>query len=189
MYLNEILAKTDMTIYKLAKNSGVPYTTVHDIHCGKTRIEKCSGETLYKLAKTLGITIERLIEDSMECRPGFEWYKSQICHLVKSMGDLDFIIDTLESDKITGLWNKKWYAECIYLLGMLDYLSRENDLPFCDRYDHLRSIKFQKVIYPAGILAMSAVFDSDELKQECLKEAIPEFLRHNIVESEVRNVV
>ena len=189
MHLNEILVKNDVTIYKLAKISGVPYTTIYDISCGKTRIEKCSGETLYKLAKALGVPMEALVEDVMEYRPGFEWYKSQTCHLVKSMGELDFIINMLKNDKITELWNKKWYAECLYLLGMVDYLSRENDLPLCDRYDNMRSVKLPKVIYPADILAMSAVFDSDEPKLESLKEAIPEFLRHNIVESEVRNVV
>jgi hypothetical protein len=105
------------------------------------------------------------------------------------MGDLDFIIYTLGNDRITGLWKKRWYAECLYLLGMVDYLSRENDLPICDKYGDMRRAKLQKTIYPAGILAMCAVFGSEKPKQESLKAAIPEFLRHNIVESEVRNVV
>jgi transcriptional regulator with XRE-family HTH domain len=189
MRLNEILAETGATIYRLAKNSGVPYTTVREICSGKTGIEKCSGETLYKLAKALGITMETLVADAIEYRPSFEWHKSQVCHLVKSMGDLDFIINTLENDRITGLWNKKWYAECLYLLGMIDYLSRENSLPLCDKYGDMRRAKLQKTIYPAGILAMCAAFGSDEPKRESLRNAIPEFLRHNIVESEVRNVV
>ncbi|MDR2665267.1 MAG: helix-turn-helix transcriptional regulator [Oscillospiraceae bacterium] len=101
--LNEILTKTNTTIYKLAKNSGIPYTTVRDICSGNTKIEKCSGETLYKLAKTLDVPIEMLLDDAMEYRPGFEWYKSQVCHLVKSMGDLDFLINALESGKIRKL--------------------------------------------------------------------------------------
>ena len=189
MRLTDILAEKDITMYKLAKKSGVPYTTVRDICSGKTVIEKCSGETLFKLSKALDTSIERIIEDAVEDRPGFEWYKSQTCHLVKEMGDINFIIDTLENDKVTKLWNKRWYAECLYLLGMLDYLSRENDLPLCDKYSDMRRAKLKKIIYPAGILAMCAFSKSEKNKQECLKEAIPEFLWHNIVESEVRNVV
>jgi len=189
MLIHEILAEKNMTMYKLAKKSGVPYTTVRDIYCGKTGIEKCSGETLYKLSKALDVTIETLLAEALESRPGFEWYKSQICHLVKSMGDIAFILDTLKRDQITKLWDKGWYAECLYLLGMVDYLSRENNLPVCNKYDHMRCAKSQKTIYPAGILAMCAVMGNEEAKQESLKNAIPEFLRHNIVESEIRNVV
>lgn len=189
MHLKKILTEKNITMYRLAKSSSVPYSTVRDICSGKTGIEKCSGETLYKLAKVLGMTIEKLLADVVEYRPGFEWFKSQTCHLVKSMGDLDFIIDTLENDRITVLWNKGWYAESLYRLGMVDYLSRENGLPLCNQYDDMRRAKLQKTIYPAGILAMCASFGSDAPKQDSLKVAIPEFLRHNIVESEVRNVV
>lgn len=53
----------------------------------------------------------------------------------------------------------------------------------------MRSAKLQNVIYPAGVLAMCASFASNEPMVESLKEAIPEFLRHNIIEAEVRNVV
>ena len=189
MRLNEILSEKTMSMYRLSKNSGVPYTTVREICNGKTGIEKCSGETLYKLAKALDVPMETLVEDALEYRPGFEWHKSQICHLVKSMGDLGFIIDTLEKDRITEFWNKSWFAESLYLLGMVDYLSRENGLPLCGKYAEMRRAKLQKTIYPAGILALSVVFGNDAAKAESLNAAIPEFLRHNIVESEVRNVV
>ena len=80
------------------------------------------------------------------------------------------------------------YAESLYLLAMTDYLSRENEFPLCSEYDDIRCAKLKKTLFPAGILAMCAAFKSDEPKQESLHEAIPEFLRHNIVEAEVRNV-
>jgi transcriptional regulator with XRE-family HTH domain len=72
MRLPELLTESDTSIYRLAKNSGVPYTTVREIYSGKTEIEKCSGETLYKLAKALDVPIETLLEDAMEHRPGFK---------------------------------------------------------------------------------------------------------------------
>lgn len=68
MSINEILAENGMTKYKLAKLSGVPHATLNDICSGKTRIEKCSSETLYKLAKTLCVSMETLMESAMEER-------------------------------------------------------------------------------------------------------------------------
>jgi len=69
MTINEILAENGMTKYRLAKLSGVPHATLNDICNGKTRIEKCSGETLYKLAKVLGVSMETLIESATTCQP------------------------------------------------------------------------------------------------------------------------
>jgi len=188
MVINTLLSQRGMTKYRLAKTSGVPQTTVIDICSGKAKIENCSGETIYKLAKTLGVSMETLVADGVEYRPSFETFKSNVCHAVKDMGDIDFLISTLESSRIRELYERGWYVESLYLLAMADYLSRENDFPLCAEYDDIRRAKLQKTIFPAGILAMCAAWGSDEPKSESLREAIPEFLRHNIVEAEVRNV-
>jgi len=45
------------------------------------------------------------------------------------------------------------------------------------------------MIYPTGVLAICAVTKSDLAKRQAEEEAIPEFMRFNIVESEVRNVI
>ena len=85
----------------------------------------------------------------LECQMSFETYKSTVCHQVKDMGDIDFIIEALESDKIRKLYNKKWYPESLYLLAMVDYLSRENDLPVCAEYNDIRAARLSEPIYPA----------------------------------------
>ena len=188
MNINELLEQKNMSKYRLAKTSGVPQTTIIDICSGKAKIEKCSADTIYKIAKALDVSMETLIESAMEYRAEFELYKSNICHLVKDMGDMDFIIETLESNKIRKLYQKRWYPESLYLLAMVDYISRENDLPACSEYDDIRSSRLKETIYPASILTMCAAFNSNEPKTNSLNEAIPEFMRFNIVESEVRNV-
>ena len=188
MDINTLLAQKGITKYKLAKSSGVPQTTVTDICSGKARIGNCSSVTVYKLAQTLGVPMEQLIASELEYRPSFETFKSNICHSVKDKGDFDFLIDTLESGKVRELYEKQWYAESLYLLAMVDYLSRENGLPLCAEYNDIRGTKLTRTIYPAGILGLCAAYKSDEPKSESLREAIPEFLRHNIVEAEVRNV-
>lgn len=193
MYLNDIMREKNISQYRLSKESGVAQATISDICSGKAKIEKCSADTLYRISKVLNVSMESLIEQEMEQkskthRTSFEVFKSNVCHFVKDKGDIDFIIDTLTSDEIRILYKRKWYAECFYLLAMVDYLSRENDVPLCTKYNDIRSQKMKDVIYPASIILMDETMKTDKHKQESLTHAIPEFLRFNIVESEVRNV-
>jgi hypothetical protein len=72
---------------------------------------------------------------------------------------------------------------------MLDYISRENNVPLDREYDDFRRCRLEKPVYPAGLLAVSAAAGNDEALKEAEKTAIPEFMRFNIVENEVRNVI
>lgn len=195
MGINEILSQRGITKYKLAKTSGVPHTTINDICSGKTRIEKCSAETLYNISKVLGLSMESLYETGMkggtemERRSTFDIFKSNVCHQVKDMGDLDFIIDTLESNRIRKYFDKKWYPESLYLLAMLDYLSRENDLPLSREYNDIRAHKLAEPLFPLSVIVADAATKNRKWKVESVRDAIPEFLSFNIVESEVRNVI
>lgn len=65
MSINEILSNIGMTKYRLAKLSGIPHATLSELCSGKTSIEKCSGETLYKIAKALNVSMESLLDDRM----------------------------------------------------------------------------------------------------------------------------
>lgn len=189
MTINELMAEKHITKYRLSKNSGVPYTTINDICNGKAQLEKCSAETIYKIAKELDISMEYLLEPYIAHRYNFDLYKSNVCHHVKDLGDTDFIIETLEKDDIRKYYRKKWYLESFYLLAMLDYISRVNDVPLCTGYDDLRKCKLREPVYPSSILTAAAVSKDQSIKTQACQEAIPEFMRFNIVESEVRNVV
>ena len=189
MLIREIMEERKITVYRLAKLSGVPISTVNDIYHGKAQIEKCTAETVYKLAKSLDISMDVLMESCLEKRIDFELFKSNVCHQVKELGDVPFIIQVLESNDIRAYHRRKWYAESLYLLAMLDYISRENNVPYCKDYDDLRKCKLAEPIYPESIRAAYQVSKNEDIKQQAYKEAIPEFIRFNIVESEVRNVV
>lgn len=107
---------------------------------------------------------------------------------MKDKGDLDFIIETLEADEIRKLYQRQWYREALYLLAMVDYLSRINGLPICTNYNDIRKQKLEQPLFSAGVMVSSAATSDDNVKQEDIANAIPEFMRFNIVESEVRNV-
>lgn len=188
MQINEILKNKNITIYRLSKNSTVPYTTLNDICSGKTNLAKCSAETVYRIAKALNMSMEELLSSCMEKRPSFELFKSNVCHRLKELGDVNFVIELLENDDISMYYNKRWYPESFYLLGMLDYISRINDIPICGKYDALRKQKLKSVIYPSSIISLASAMKSELPKEQARAKAIPEFIRFNIVENEVRNV-
>ena len=190
MLINDEMERQRISKYRLSKESGVPQTTVNDICSGKTDLDKCEAGTLYKLAKVLGVSMEHILDSvQKEHRSPFETFKSNVCHHVKDKGDIGFMIDLLETDEIRKLYERQWYPEALYLLGMLDYLSRVNNIPLCKNYDDIRERKLSKPVYPTGVLITSAVMKSDKACRRAEQEAIPEFRRFNIIESEVRNVV
>lgn len=189
MYFIELLEQKHITKYRLSKMSGVPQSTIADICSGKSNLAKCSAETVYMLSKALDVSMESLFELSTENEwlYSFDVYKSTVCHEVKNLGDLQFIINTLKENKIRDLYNKRWYPEALYLLAMIDYLSRENGLPVCTNYDDIRACKLKKPVFPNSVIALSLVDGSALSRAE--KNSIPEFKRFNIIEADVRNVV
>ncbi len=65
MNIIELLESRKMSKYRLSRLSGIPYTTINDICSGKASIEKCSAETIYKIAKVFGVSMEELVEDAI----------------------------------------------------------------------------------------------------------------------------
>jgi len=124
-----------------------------------------------------------------EKRSSFEAFKSNICHRVKDIGDRRFIAETLKEGLIIQYFNKNWFAESLYLLAMVDYLSRINDIPLCTNYEKLRKCKLDSVVYPTSILLDSRMNNDRSILEKSIHDSIPEFMRFNIVESEIRNVV
>ena len=72
---------------------------------------------------------------------------------------------------------------------MLDYISRENNIAIYTQYDNMRNLKLKTPLFPASVLVATKIAKNDELKHRSIRESIPEFIRFNIVESEVRNVI
>lgn len=54
-------------------------------------------------------------------------FKSSVWHRVKVLGDINFIIEILESRDIRTYYKRRWVPEALFLLAMLDYISREKD--------------------------------------------------------------
>ena len=87
------------------------------------------------------------------------------------------------------MFDDKKYPESLYLLAMVDYLSIENHIPLYKNYNDIRSGRLKNTLYPSSIIAKAVFMKDDSIKEKAKKESIPEFIRFNIVEAEVRNIV
>lgn len=65
MFLNKILNSKQITRKQLSELSNIPYSTINDICDGKIDFNKCDVETVYKIAKSLNVSMELLVENSI----------------------------------------------------------------------------------------------------------------------------
>lgn len=65
MMINDLLNEKNMSMYQLAKNAGVAYSTVNKICNEELKLEKCHAETVYKIAGALGVSMDDLVQDAI----------------------------------------------------------------------------------------------------------------------------
>lgn len=187
MNVKEILKSQNKSMYWLAKQTGLAYSTINDICNEKVDILDCSVRNARKICDALDVNLEDFEDDDLN--DDFELFKSEICHDLKRKGDIRFLLDVLKSDQINDFYKKKKYKECYYLLAMVDYISRVNNVPLVTNFNYLRKYKLDDVIYPRSIIMAAEITHNEKLKTDAFNNSIPEFKRFNIVENEVRNVV
>lgn len=61
MNVNVLIKKQNISKYRLAKLTKVPYSTINDICNGVTSLEKCNAKTVYALATFFGVSMEELM--------------------------------------------------------------------------------------------------------------------------------
>lgn len=61
--LKTLLAKRNISLYTLAKETGVPYTTLSDIKNNKVMVDNISTGTLRRIASGLTMTMDELYEE------------------------------------------------------------------------------------------------------------------------------
>lgn len=188
MNINYLINEKNISKYRLAKDTNIPYSTISDICNGKTTLENCNAKTVYELSKYFHYSMEELLYKDIDIRYDFEAFKSNVRHELKEKGYKQFVVYVLKEDRITEYYNKKWYPEALYMLAMLDYVSRINNIPLCTKYNKLRTAKLDDTIYPASVIAEAEVLKDNSVFAKSLKNSIPEFTRFNIVESEVFDV-
>ena len=139
MIIEDLLAKRDMTKYRLAVQAGIPHATMNDICSGKTKLEKCSAETVYKLAKALGVSMELLTEGGIlqaERERSFEY------------GLPDYLQHDLDAYK-DGLKSHSGLMDCLWgeLYGSINMAEISDGIITSEHANYLR----KKYLYGARI--------------------------------------
>lgn len=121
----------------------------------------------------------------------FELFKSNVCHAVKTLGELKFIETYIAENRVEKYYEEYNFLCAFYMLAMLDYLSKKNNISPFAPYDYLRELKLHEPVYPlsAEILIMSMPNKKEEIEKYYIENAIAEFLRHNIVEGDIESVM
>lgn len=189
--MNILKLQQDQNIKKseISRVTGIPYSTICDIFSGKARLLNCSADTIFRLSQFFNLSMEDLLAPFLHERPSFENYKSALLHKLKELGDLAFIEYVLSEGLVNTYYNRDWNVECLYLLSLVDYLSRINGLPLIREYDELRKLKIDNIIYPQDTMLLYKLSHDERILQNAKYASIKEFLDHNIVETDVRNVI
>ena len=89
MRLKDFIAEHDMNTSSLAKESGLPYSTVSELVNGKKELGRCSAETVYRLAKALDTTVEGLLvsEGGSDFTDRYSLTRDQNLFLAKRLWD------------------------------------------------------------------------------------------------------
>lgn len=130
MIIEELIIKRKMTKYRLAVQAGIPHATLSDICSGKTRIEKCSAETVYKLAKVLNVSMELLTEDGIHQTEREKAYE---------YGLPEYLQHDLDAYK-EGLKNKSTLLDCLWgeLYGSINLAQINDGVITPEHADYLR---------------------------------------------------
>lgn len=130
MIIEDLLVRRDMTKYRLAVQAGIPHATLSDICSGKTRIEKCSAETVYKLAKALQVPMELLTEDGI---------RQAMLEQSYEYGLPDYLQHDLDAYK-EGLKKRSTLLDCLWgeLYGSINMAQISDSVITAEHADYLR---------------------------------------------------
>lgn len=139
MIIDDLLKKRNMSKYKLAVESGVPHSTLNDICSGRAKLEKCSSETVYKLAKALGVPMELLVESAIHRAERERAYE---------YGLPEYLQHDLDAYK-EGLKNHSGLLDCLWgeLYGSINIAQIDDGFITPEHADYLR----KKFLYGANI--------------------------------------
>mgnify|MGYP005786535909 FL=1 len=143
MEINKLLQEKGLTKYRLSVLSGVPHATLSDLCNGKTSIGKCSVETIYKLAKALGVSMETLVEDAFKPKPSGEELREKSYEY----GLPEYLQSDLDAFK-EGLKNGSSLIDCLWgeLYGSINMAEISDGAITPEHADYLR----QKYLWGGG---------------------------------------
>ena len=204
MYLMNLMNEHCMTRADLSMMSGVPDSTLRDILSEKAQIDHCEAATIYGIADALGTTVEDVLDhywdeclgaDDEECEREvlhdghtLLLFYSTVDRVVQLRQHVDdaLLTSCVNSEAFIDLFfDKGFYREAFFLLGLTDYLNRKLGMKTDPRFDAYRVYRLDNPVY--SLSTLEEYDDPEELKNaKAYAEdyAIPELAAFNIFMTE-----
>lgn len=204
MYLMNLMNEHCMTRADLSMMSGVPDSTLRDIFSGKAQIDHCEAATIYGIADALGTTVEDILDhywdeclgaDDEECEREvlhdghtLLLFYSTVDRVVQLRQHVDdaLLTSCVNSEAFIDLFfDRGFYREAFFLLGLTDYLNRKLGMKTDPRFDAYRVYRLDNPVY--SLSTLEEYDDPEELKNaKAYAEAyaIPELAAFNIFMTE-----
>ena len=144
MILDDLMSKKGMSRYRLAVTAGIPHATLNDLCSGKTKLERCSAETMHKLSKALGVSMEQLTESGIRETQRERSYE---------YGLPDYLQHDLDTYK-EGLKSRSPLLDCYWgeLYGSINMAETSDGLITPEHADYLR----QKFLWNSPVVLKSS---------------------------------
>lgn len=184
MFLDDLILYNKISLYKLSEISHVPYTTLADIRSGKSNIQNCSVKVVKSISDALGLTINELLDYAEP----FEIFRCNTLHLLKSNDEKEFLYRLLSERTIDYYFRIHCHAKCLYLLALVDFLCDKYDIDKITNYEFLRTLKLPEPLVSDDLLILKRTLTKENYNK-MIEAAMPEFLKYNIVEDDLYNVV
>ena len=187
MNFKELLKTKNISGYTLSKITNIPYTTISDLMNGKTNVKNISLKHALSIADCLRINVRFLSELDNPEFVDFRYFRNEYLNELKREGFEEFVAKIIKGKIIDYYYKNDGKDRALYLLALVDYLSRINNKPiYQNRYNQLRKQKLDKPLFVGSDLIN---FDSIEEAEDALKiKVIPEFKNMNIIEEDVFDV-
>ena len=192
--LRAVLCEKNMSLYQLEKSSHISHATLNDIYNEKCNIENCSISTMSKIAKFLDLSLDSLYNyltyqdlSIIKYDEDFDLFKSNTLQTLKHMDEKTFVNQLVYNDDISILFNNKEYSKSLYLLSLLDYLSKKNNMNIEYKYNEMRNIKLNKLYVSKSIYLL--LLTKTIRISDVFKDSIDIFSSHNILEADISNVI
>lgn len=191
--LRLILEEKNITLYRLEKESHISHATLSDLYNEKYNVCNSSADLIYKLSKVLNMSMNELYElltykrlKYISFNKDFDIFKSSMTQELKDLKDKRFLVKYLTNDTIERYYQSKEYLKAIYLVSLIDYLCKKNNLPLVNKFSEIRKYKIDKLYVSESLFLLLSLKKVNV--SQIYKESNPIFLKHNIVEAEIENV-
>lgn len=193
MTIKDVTRFLGLSYEDLLYDTGLPESTLSDILSGKTDLRRCRALTMNKLSNALGLTPDAImslepvthtlpdaslhpVHEYFNARAYRDFRKDALEELALCRNE-DFIREVLDEKIVEDEYLNRNYAQALFLIGLVDYLTDKQELLRDTRYNRYRGDTMKSMIYPFG--------DKDAFLNGALlmPEAIPQLLKFNILET------